>query len=965
MPIGEVVTGSLLWRSHGRLHLTVILKATYGLKPGGAMRPVAPAPLNQHAVHYERQPTRSVMLPSDDVPYLAKTDVLFSGSVFSPAKLPIPFTKVRLAVHGDESLVEKTLHVHGDRVVGPGGPSAPQPFTELPLVYERARRDPEGADNPVGIDPASAGLLPNIEDPSDPDRVAGFGPISRYWRSRRNRISSLSRELLGREVMEIASGFDWAYFQAAPPDQQCRHLSGDEWVVVEGMDPKICAVHSRLPGGTAVACVWPASRHGTLSLPVQMNADTLFIDGDARTCTMTWRGSFPIAGQEVLDAVHIAAGVHTAAEPIDWPAARAAARARRRLHSAAEVRVDEQGTLTLGDTGQQAVPVAADVDEAVSLVLSSSDLIEVPESLPESAVSLDPDDLEEFIEEPAVPEPPSPPSGAADALAGAHSGVHIAAQGAPEVEAGEADDLLAQTTVSSTGAQDPLLQTVAIAPGDEAALAPPVAAAPVAAAPLVTPEIAEPPAPQPAPAEPPSAAAPAGEPPTAEPPAVSDPLLQTIGLADVAVGPAATPWDPQPPAATTTVGSRDSQPPAPVPVAPPGEDGPLNQTLGLDDVQRPAGLRGTLDAVGEPPSMGAPFAVAPGSEQPVVLRPAAFPGAPWSDEPVQPVLPPTGDPLAETYRLDPALAAAAKAVPRADGTSTAPPSSVAPGAQRSDPAAAKRAQLLERIRLGQGVADLDLSAADLSGLDLTGAGLSGARLAGANLRQACLARADLSHAQLAGADLSGARLDGAKLDDANLHGAVLRGASLGGVTLHRADLGEADGGGASFERAAGYEASFARGSWADARFFDAQIDQADFSQAVLDRANLDSVVLRQARLDDVRAIDLSAAGANLIEVSARRAVLLNGNFTRIAGERSRWHDSVLDDSSFAGADLEGASLAGASCQRADFSNSNLRGAQLHGARLDHTSFREARLSRASLVGLDLSTADLTGADQDD
>ncbi len=839
VPIGEVVTGSLLWRSHGRLHLTVILKATYGLKPGGAMRPLAPAPLNDHEVHYDRRPTRSVKLPGDDVPYLAQTDVLFSGTVFSPAKLPIPFTKVRLAVHGDDSLVEKTLHVHGDRAIGPGGPGAPQPFTELPLVYERARRDPEGADNPVGIDPASAGALPNIEDPTDPDRVAGFGPISRYWRCRRNRISSLSRELLGREVMEIASGLDWSYFQAAPPDQQCRHLCGNEWVVVEGMDPKICAVHSRLPGGTAVACVWPANLHETLSLPVQMNADTLFIDGDSRTCTVTWRGSFPIAGPEVLDAVHIAAGVHTAAEPIDWLAARRAARARRRPASSAAVMVDEQGTLTLGEPGLRAVQGAAVAEGADSLVLSSSDLIEISESLPDGALSLDPDDLEEIIEESAVPGP----SGALEASAPAPSGSPVSSQAGPEVEAGEAEDDLAKTTVSSTGVQDLLLQTVAIEPGEIDEL-----------------------------------------------PAQSDPLLQTIGLTDVAVGPPATPWDPQPSAAVSG-GTRESQPPAPMPVTPSGEDGPLGQTAGLDEGEGPAALRGTLGAVGEVPrSLGAPFAVAQGAEQPVVLRPAAFPGAPWSDEPAEAVPPPTGDPLAETYRLDPALAAAAKAVPRADGTSTAPPASGVPEAPRSDPAAALRDQLLERVRLGQGVADLDLSSADLSGLDLTGAGLSGARLGGANLRQACLVRADLSHAQLAGADLSGAQLDGAKLD---------------------------------------------------------------------------SAVLQQARLDDVRAIDLSAAGANLLDVTARRAVLLHGDFTGIAGERSRWDDSVLDDSTFTAAGLEGASLTGASCQRTDFSRSRLCGAQLHGARLDHTSFREARLTRASLIGLELSTADLTGADQQD
>ena len=876
VPLGDVATGSLLWRSHGRLHLTVILKTTYALKPGGAMRPVAPAPLNKHEVHYDRRPTRSVKLPSDDVPYLPKTDVLFSGSVFSPAKLPIPFTKVRLAVHGEGSLVDKTLHVHGDRAVGPGGPAPAQPFTELPLVYERALRDPEGADNPVGIDPATAASLPNIEDPDDPQRVAGFGPISKYWRSRRDRISSLSRELLARPVMEVASGFDWSYFQAAPPDQQCRHLVGDEWIVVEGMDPRICAVHCQLPGGTAVASVWPAKPGGTLSLPVQMNADTLFIDGDDRICTVTWRGSFPIAGEEVLDGIVVAAGMHYGATPIDWAAAQAmVARSHPRPGCTAVVKVDEQGMLSLAAPGEIVGPELG--DQAVSIVLSSRDLIEIPESLPESAISLDPDLLEEVIESHGAPEP-VPPVTADDG--DLHKTTVSSIQRAP-VE--DADDLnkttvssiqrapvvdeegeLGQTTVSSMqrapvvdeaadlgqtpasepAPEDPLLQTVAIEPD----AAPPVpAASPVPPPAAVAPPLAHPSAPAP-PFSHPAAAEPPGGAPVAPPPPAgdADPMLQTLGLSDAPAEAAATPWDrgasPQPAAPPKVTASGSAPAPAspePTSTAPAGEDGPLGQTLGVEDMPRPPALVGTLDVVGNPPtSLGAPFVVARGTNQPLVLRPADFPGAPWSDEPAAQLVPPSEDPMAETYQLGPEAAAAAKAAAVAASSSSAPPSSVAPASPRSDPTAALRNQLLERLHAGQCVAELDLSAADLSAMDLTGAVLAGAQLPGANLRGACLARADLSGAQLAGADLTGARLDGARIDHANLHGAVLDGASCVAASLV----------GASFSGASCQQVDFGRSNLRAVQWAGARLGHVSFREARLTRSSLVGVDLSTADL---------------------------------------------------------------------------------------------------------------------
>ena len=95
--------------------------------------------------------------------------------------------------------MQKLLRVSGDRVWGAGGPSAPEPFTRMPLVYERAFG---GVDRQVARSRSATGTgairsargfavtrdnldgvpLPNIEYPDeliaswdDRPRPAGFG----------------------------------------------------------------------------------------------------------------------------------------------------------------------------------------------------------------------------------------------------------------------------------------------------------------------------------------------------------------------------------------------------------------------------------------------------------------------------------------------------------------------------------------------------------------------------------------------------------------------------------------------------------------------------------------------------------------------------------------------------------------------------------------------------------------------
>ena len=78
--------------------------------------------------------------------------------------------------------------------------------------------------------------------------------------------------------------------------------------------------------------------------------------------------------------------------------------------------------------------------------------------------------------------------------------------------------------------------------------------------------------------------------------------------------------------------------------------------LALPLPARPADLFGTV-TVGElsPSGTGAPFPLANSTGATPTLQPAAFPGAPWSDDAAMPVTAPSTDPLASTLTVSDVL----------------------------------------------------------------------------------------------------------------------------------------------------------------------------------------------------------------------------------------------------------------------------------------------------------------------
>src|SRR5262249_55549327 len=144
---------------------------------------------------------------------------------------------VRLAVQSrDRMLLDRRLLVQSS----PG-------FQRISLTYEHAWGGLECAENPLGMGATAGSGDPYVVDPAHPKTPACFAPLGRLWRGRRGLLGTASRKAIEAPIAEIPDGFDFAYFQAAPPAQRIDYLQGDEWVVLEGLHPTLEQVRMHLP----------------------------------------------------------------------------------------------------------------------------------------------------------------------------------------------------------------------------------------------------------------------------------------------------------------------------------------------------------------------------------------------------------------------------------------------------------------------------------------------------------------------------------------------------------------------------------------------------------------------------------------------------------------------------------------------------------------------------------------------
>ncbi|WP_437296313.1 DUF2169 family type VI secretion system accessory protein [Sorangium sp. So ce426] len=451
-PLNGAAAAAVAWRSRGELHITVIVKATFAFAADAEMPRVEPQQVVHGEVHHGNNPGRSVRLTSDLAPHLERADVLFTGHAHAPPPgAPVHALPVRLAISDEDGpLLDKELLVK-DRAG----------FQRMPLVYERALRGENDQENFLGVQGTGDASEPEatIVDPLQPARAAGFGPIARAWPARRRLLGATPRKALDAAIAEIPDPFEWAYYQAAPPDQRTRYLRGGEWIELHGLHPTLPRFRTRLPGARGRARVHGLSAFGVgEGHPLELNADILRIDGDEQRCTLVFRGSLVVPGEAALAAATLVAGVELPGEPLEWPdrpaeqgaAAQDPAKAADAAGRARGVGGDGDGgdplgatqaapaagarTVSLSDAGAVAAALAsaaatpfrpgsapgdiagpaegAHGPRVDTGTLSISSVEEGPKGSPAATLALLPEEDAGATDQPALPFQPAPPGGA-------------------------------------------------------------------------------------------------------------------------------------------------------------------------------------------------------------------------------------------------------------------------------------------------------------------------------------------------------------------------------------------------------------------------------------------------------------------------------------------------------------------------------------------------------------------------
>ncbi|WP_437838192.1 DUF2169 domain-containing protein [Sorangium sp. So ce1153] len=316
-------------------NLTVVCKATFLLLPGESPLHEPAEPLYDDDRYWEDTRAHSLAVASDIVPYKPRADIVLVGSAYAPGKVPARSIMARLVV-GE---VNKSIEAFCDRSFSQDGQLwEGSPIKKASLRYEKAAG---GSDswNPAGLQhdapPDAYGRvqLPSLQPPGlhvsrreDVIAPIGFGPIAPLWPWRRERLGqhagSWAHDRWWRQP--LPPGFDPAFFNVAPRDQQVAELHDNERIVLENLHPDHPRLITSLPGARPRAVV---ERGGRGWEEVPFLCDTLWIDTDRGICTLVWRGRVALSREEEpgrvvvsLERASASAGPHSRRSAPDWRA---------------------------------------------------------------------------------------------------------------------------------------------------------------------------------------------------------------------------------------------------------------------------------------------------------------------------------------------------------------------------------------------------------------------------------------------------------------------------------------------------------------------------------------------------------------------------------------------------------------------------------------------------------------------
>jgi hypothetical protein len=243
----------------GRETWLVIAKATFDVTSDGQTFLSAKQAEVVRSPVYRSDPAdkSSLIYENDCVLGKQATDIVVNGHVVAPNGTPVRSLDVAMQVGS----VRKILKVFGNRVwrAGGGGLSVPEPFTKMPLTYERAfggvdqGSENPGRDwywpNPVGVGfVASASRVTHLRAPNIeyPDQLitswesrpapAGFGVLASHWQERAKLSGTYDKAWEDKRQPLLPLDFDIRHYQSVPKDQQAPgFLVGGERCAVTNM----------------------------------------------------------------------------------------------------------------------------------------------------------------------------------------------------------------------------------------------------------------------------------------------------------------------------------------------------------------------------------------------------------------------------------------------------------------------------------------------------------------------------------------------------------------------------------------------------------------------------------------------------------------------------------------------------------------------------------------------------------
>lgn len=236
----------------------VAVKATFDVRPDGTTEvSKEQPPVLRLPEHFGEPGKSSIKYDADLVLTKKTTDVIVVGHAYAPEGRAVTQLDVGFKI----GALQKALRVFGDRRWQGVGMPTPEPFTRMPLVYERAfggvdKRSPTPEKdwewrNPVGTGFAASSssatdtMLPNIENPKqliaswkDRPAPAGFGVVASHWQPRVGFAGTYDDRWMKTRQPLLAEDLDDRYFQSAPADQQTpEFLRGGEAVTLLRLTP--------------------------------------------------------------------------------------------------------------------------------------------------------------------------------------------------------------------------------------------------------------------------------------------------------------------------------------------------------------------------------------------------------------------------------------------------------------------------------------------------------------------------------------------------------------------------------------------------------------------------------------------------------------------------------------------------------------------------------------------------------